>query len=350
MFCEKRRIKNIRNILIALSIILSLNLLSLSVKALMFDISEYEYVIDNMRFWSGDLQKDIFETEDFTDIDSVEVDITRRIQGGDDDLLIFAYYSNTKRFISMSKLLINVKFGVESSIKVPIDIADDEILSEIRVFIWEDTDNIIPLSNVLSSKNNSIINPSIENPEYAVIDNFQYMEEYDSYIITVLDEDGRTTRYFYDENKTKIYDTSGKRITNPSKGVELLKKYVYSDYENNVKRDVKDRAVRYDSYEKTREMLKVYFLSPSASTNDGTTYMKEYDAYNTAIGPVLMKDNYTKIFDFCEYLQTGRFRLVSSAWLTHKTKYEAYGYEEKIDGAYPFVIITDIQYEETDEL
>lgn len=336
MFWKKKK-----NLLIVLGIVVLFNLLSVPTQALS-DISDCEYIVDNMRFWTGDLQSDIFRVDDLADIDSVEVAVTRRIQGGDDDLLIFAYYSDTKKFIGMSELFINIKFGTESNVKVPIDIADNEILSEIRVFVWNDLNDIAPLSNVLSSKNNMFINPSIENPEYAVIDSFQYVEECDSYIITVLDEDGLTRRYFYDEAKTKIYDSSGKRITNPRESFDLLKNYVYSDYENDVKRNITDRVVRYYFNKSTAEMLKVYFLSPSASTNDGTTYIQEYNAYKNTIGSVTMKEDFTKILNLNEYLKDGTFYPITSAWLTHGTKYEAYGYDDKIEGVYPFVIITDL--------
>ena len=340
MFCNKKNMMNKWNILIFLSVILLLNLFSVPAQALT-DISDCEYVIDNIRFWSGDLGSYIFGIEDFNGIDSVEVAVTRRIQGGDDDMLIFAYYSDARKLIGMSKLLINTRFGVESDFKVPIEIMNNEILSEIRVFMWNDLNDIAPLSNVLSSSNNIFINPSIENPEYAVIENFQYNEEYDSYLITVLDEDGATKRYFYDEDKTKVYESCGKRITNKSESFNLLKNYVYSDYENKVKRNITDRVVRYYFRKSTSEMLKVYFLSPSASTSDGTEYMKEFNAYENTLGLITMKNN-TKIINLDEYLEGGYAYCVSCSWLTHGTLYEAYGYDGKIEGAYPFVMITDI--------
>lgn len=109
-----------------------------------------EYITENMQLWTGEsLAINISEA------DSVSVDITRRLQYEDDDMLIFAFYTDGGELINIYSDFINIDFGTKTNIKIPIQITTNKTLGEVRTFIWNDFDNLAPVSNKLSSKNNS---------------------------------------------------------------------------------------------------------------------------------------------------------------------------------------------------
>ena len=109
-----------------------------------------EYIVENMGFWI-----DGSTATDIKNANFVSVDITRRIQYEDDDMLIFAFYTDGGELINSYTDFINTNFGKKTNIKIPIQITGNKLLGEVRVFIWNDFNDLIPVSNVLSSKNHS---------------------------------------------------------------------------------------------------------------------------------------------------------------------------------------------------
>ncbi len=113
------------------------------------DISQ-EYIVENMQLWTGEsLAINISEA------DSVSVDITRRLQYEDDDMLIFAFYTDAGELINIYSDFVNIDFGVKTNVKIPVQITDNKILGEVRTFIWSNFNDLVPVSNKLSSKNHS---------------------------------------------------------------------------------------------------------------------------------------------------------------------------------------------------
>lgn len=149
-----------------------------------------EYIVDNMDFWTGESI-----AVNISEANYVSADITRCLEYEDNDMLIFAFYTDSGELITIYSQYITTDYGVTTNIKVPIIIEEDKILGEVRVFIWNDFDDLIPVSNRLSSKNGwntrfeVVPSPDDENVDESD-DIYEIPSIFDGEIPTIVPSDG----------------------------------------------------------------------------------------------------------------------------------------------------------------
>lgn len=121
------------------------------------DVTAYTYVVDNMRFWSGNTE--IANPEGSCE---VEVDITKRRIGNDRDKLIIASYSDENKLIGMYTVVHDIEFGKTSSVRVSVSVPENTVLGDVRAFVWDSFGGMNACSNVISRYNNGRIDPKLE--------------------------------------------------------------------------------------------------------------------------------------------------------------------------------------------
>jgi len=114
------------------------------------DFTDYDYVVDNMTFWSGKKQVDTL-----ADASEVAVDVTRRTQGWTRDKIIISTYSADDKFLGMYTVSVYVEYKDTANIQVYMNVPVGEEVAVVKAYVWNGYDEMTPLSNTLSNSNNA---------------------------------------------------------------------------------------------------------------------------------------------------------------------------------------------------
>ena len=153
------------------------------------------------------------------------------------------------------------------------------------------------------------INSSSAN--WGIMTKFYITAEDDDYKINIYTAEGSKKTYYVDDRRVDI------TTIDTTVGVE-------------------DRVIKYKVSSSTGKIIDLDFVNHTAPM----TNKEEYKSRNNTIGSIRLGDM-TKIIDATEWDQDKELTVSTLKNLVNENKYKAYAYGEKIDGIYPFVLITE---------
>ncbi len=176
---------------------------------------------------------------------------------------------------------------------------------------------------------------------WGIADKFKLGSSDDEYKLTIFTADGSTKVYFFD-SKNGVVEINGTVATDVGANKtyatyeEKLEALVYAS--GSTKNAIEDRVIQYKVKASTGKLSEVNFISAEAGNGDTST---EYDAGRSKIGAIRLSSA-TKIVDACEYADD-ILAVATVDSLVDKVSYKAYAYGDKVNNAYPFVLVTEGQ-------
>ena len=183
---------------------------------------------------------------------------------------------------------------------------------------------------------------------WAIVKKFTKADIDDDYKLTLFTADGTEKAYYFDATSASVTLANGKVMTTGAADEADW------DEDENVTEKITDAnlitAINNqigDKTDITKLVIQYKVKSSSGKINDvklmgakdSTTDKEEYSERRNAIGTLKLGD-VTKIIDATKFAKK-ELATATYADLTNETKYKAYAYGSKIDGIFPFVVITE---------
>ncbi|MBR3791701.1 MAG: S-layer homology domain-containing protein [Clostridia bacterium] len=172
---------------------------------------------------------------------------------------------------------------------------------------------------------------------WGIADKFRLGSSDDEYKLTIFTAEGTTKSYFFDSKNgvvkvdgTAIEVGAGKTYTSYNAALTAL---VYA--EGSTKNAIEDRVIQYKVKASTGKLSEVNFITAATGNGDTAT---AYDAARSKIGAIRLSAA-TKIVDACEWADDV-LSIATIDSLVNKVEYVSYAYGDKINNAYPFVVVT----------
>ncbi len=172
---------------------------------------------------------------------------------------------------------------------------------------------------------------------WGVAEKFRLGDADDEYKLTIFTADGTTKSYFFD-SKNGVVKANGTAVVlgDGETYEEKLEALVYES--GSTKNDIEDRVIQYKVKASTGKLSEVNFITADTGNGDTST---AYDLDRSKIGAIRLSAA-TKIVDACEY-DDDILTAATVDVLIDQVSYVAYAYGEKINNAYPFVLVTEGQ-------
>lgn len=185
-------------------------------------------------------------------------------------------------------------------------------------------------------------NTSVAN--WAIAEKFTKASSDDYYKLTVFTADGSTKAYFLNSKKASVtIDGVAKTETDAALNAVVGNRVYASGFgtANTVKNSLDNRVITYKVSASSGMITELNFMDDASNnTLAGVNGKEPYSARRNSIGNMKLSE-VTKVIDATKYASDEELAVATYESLVDEVNYKAYAYGTKIDGIYPFVLVTE---------